>query len=139
MSGERSRGTPPCTPAPTKQDKQQIQKAKWAKRKSRKIQQCSCWLLAKTSISFKKKKNNKQVDHAKSQAGTDLELGPSHGHVDPVGVRPPSQVLVVVRVVHRVVELVVDLGKPESGKLSANLRKLRSRIFDRTQQRFGEA
>ena len=32
------------------------------------------------------KKNNKQVDHAKSQAGTDLELGPSHGHVDPVGV-----------------------------------------------------
>ena len=36
------------------------------------------------------KKNNKQVDHAKSQAGTDLELGPSHGHVDPVGVWPPS-------------------------------------------------
>ena len=33
-----------------------------------------------------KKKNNKQVDHAKSKAGTDLELGPSHGHVDPVGV-----------------------------------------------------
>ena len=33
-----------------------------------------------------KKQNNKQVDHAKSKAGTDLELGPSHGHVDPVGV-----------------------------------------------------
>ena len=45
----------------------------------------------------------------------------------------------MVRVVHRVVELVVDLGKPESGKWSANLRKLRFLFFARTQQRFGEA
>ena len=107
------------------------------KKEKQKIQQCSCWLLANTSISLKR--NNKQVDHAKSQAGTDLELGPSHGHVDPVGVWPPPQVLVVVCVVHRVVELVVDLGKPESGKWSANLRKLRFLFFARTQQRFGEA
>ena len=44
----------------------------------------------------------------------------------------------MVRVVHRVVELVVDLGKPESGKCFANLRKLCYLIFDRTQQRFRE-
>ena len=43
-------------------------------------------VVGKNKHLFKIKKNNKQVDHAKSKAGTDLELGPSHGHVDPVGV-----------------------------------------------------
>lgn len=38
-----------------------------------------------------------------------LKLGPGHGHVDAVGVGPPSQVLLMVRVVHRVIKLLVDL------------------------------
>jgi len=38
-----------------------------------------------------------------------LELRPVHGHVDAVVVGPPPQVLLVVRVVHCVVELLVDL------------------------------
>ena len=40
---------------------------------------------------------------------THLELRPVHGHVDAVRVGPQPQVLVVVRVVHRVVKLLVDL------------------------------
>ena len=40
---------------------------------------------------------------------THLELRPVHGHVDPVRVGPQPQVFVVVRVVHRVVKLLVDL------------------------------
>ena len=38
-----------------------------------------------------------------------LELRPVHGHVDAVRVGPQPQVFVVVRVVHRVVKLLVDL------------------------------
>ena len=40
-----------------------------------------------------------------------LELRPIHGHVDPVRVGPQPQVLVVVRVVHGMVELLIDLRK----------------------------
>ena len=40
-----------------------------------------------------------------------LELRPVHGHVDPVRVGPQPEVLVVVRVVHGVVELLIDLRK----------------------------
>ena len=44
---------------------------------------------------------------------TDLKLRPVHGHVDPVGVGPEPEVLLVVGVVDRVVELLVDLRQPE--------------------------
>lgn len=40
---------------------------------------------------------------------TYLKLRPVHGHIDPVVVGPPLEVLLVVRVVYRVVELLVDL------------------------------
>lgn len=39
------------------------------------------------------------------------ERGPTHTHVDAVVVRPPLEVLLVVGVVDRVVELLVDLGQ----------------------------
>ena len=42
-----------------------------------------------------------------------LELRPVHGHVDAVRVGPQPQVLVVVRVVHSVVKLLVDLREAE--------------------------
>ena len=45
---------------------------------------------------------------------TDLKLWPVHGHVDPVGVGPESQVLLMVRVVDGVVELFVDLRQSET-------------------------
>ena len=45
---------------------------------------------------------------------THLELRPVHGHVDAVRVGPQPQVLVVVRVVHSVVELLVDLREAEN-------------------------
>lgn len=48
----------------------------------------------------------------KHKSGEYLELGPIHAHVDAVVGRPPLEVLVVVRVVDRVVQLLVDLRQP---------------------------
>ena len=38
----------------------------------------------------------------------DLKLGPVHGHVDAVGVGPEPEVLLVVGVVDRVIEFLVN-------------------------------
>ena len=42
----------------------------------------------------------------------DLKLWPGHGHVDPVCVGPPAQVLFMVSVVYRVVKFIIDLRQP---------------------------
>ena len=122
-TAEQSRGTPPCTPAPTKQDKQQIQ-AKMGK-KTKQVNPTAlmrgCWMKHKKSghLFFKQwTKWTQQSSCSKPRRGeTHLELGPCHWHVHPMGVWPPPQVLVVVRIVHRMVELVIDLWKPKKWKL----------------------
>lgn len=50
------------------------------------------------------------------RSGPHLELRPVHGHVDAVGVGPPPEVLLVVGVVDRVVELLVDLRQAGKSK-----------------------
>ena len=42
----------------------------------------------------------------------DLKLRPGHGHVDPVCVGPPAQVLLMVRVVYGVVKFIINLRQP---------------------------
>ena len=42
----------------------------------------------------------------------DLKLWPSHGHVNPVCVGPPAQVLLMVSVVYSVVKFIINLRQP---------------------------
>ena len=42
----------------------------------------------------------------------DLKLWPSHGHVNPVCVGPPAQVLLMVSIVNSVVKFIINLRQP---------------------------
>lgn len=59
-----------------------------------------------------------QLTHSSQLTGTHYERWPIHCHIDAMIIRPPLQILLMVSIVDRVVEFLIDLRQAVIGKHS---------------------